>query len=210
MRAPGKAVILVSGKRGVLPSGKAAVYDTNAACSPCCSVIQFSQQWTFTDLGFINGGQNGAFRAYNNPADVPASPWSIFNGGLGLRLDFEDDINCRNHNPYTQRATANATIVVPRAMIMTVNWSGEGERQNEEYDVATLFVDGGSIGSAHAPGGGLECAGGMGPVVSDPPPPQQVLLAPGSHTLHIDAGTNDPLYHFGAWYRFDLTFANAP
>jgi len=28
--------------------------------------------------------------------------------------------------------------------------------------------------------------------------------------LHIDATTNDPLYHFGAWYRFDLTFEEVP
>jgi len=50
----------------------------------------------------------------------------------------------------------------------------------------------------------------MAPVVSNPPPPQQVTLTPGTHTLFIDATTNDPLYHFGAWYRFDLTFAEAP
>ena len=50
----------------------------------------------------------------------------------------------------------------------------------------------------------------MGSVVSDPPPPQQVFLARGIHTLTITASTNDPLYHFGAWYQFDLSFANAP
>ena len=72
-----------------------------------------------------------------------------------------------------------------------------------------LSVDGNLIGSAHAPGGGQGCAG-MGPVVSDPTPPQQVTLQPGTHTLFIDATTNDPLYHFGAWYRFDLSFADAP
>ncbi len=32
----------------------------------------------------------------------------------------------------------------------------------------------------------------------------------GPHVLFIDATTNDPLYHFGAWYRFDLSFAPAP
>jgi hypothetical protein len=46
--------------------------------------------------------------------------------------------------------------------------------------------------------------------VSNPAPPQQVTLQPGPHTLFIDATTNDPLYHFGAWYRFDLTFEEAP
>jgi len=37
-----------------------------------------------------------------------------------------------------------------------------------------------------------------------------VLLAAGAHTLTITATTNDPLYHFGAWYQFNLAFANAP
>ncbi len=38
----------------------------------------------------------------------------------------------------------------------------------------------------------------MGPAVSHPPPPQQVLLTAGEHTLTITATTNDPLYHMGA------------
>lgn len=208
MGAPGKSVVVGGGKRGVLLGGKSAVYNAEETCPACC--IEFTQQWSFTDSGFIDGGQDGAFRAYDDPADVPASPWSILNNGLGLRLDWEDDQNCRNHNPYTQNATATAEIVVPQAMIMTVNWSGVGETQDPWYDVMSLYVDGNLVGSAHAPGGGQGCAGGMGPVVSDPPPPQQVLLHPGAHTLFINASTNDPLYHFGAWYRFDLAFAPAP
>lgn len=50
----------------------------------------------------------------------------------------------------------------------------------------------------------------MGPVVSGPPPPQQVLLTAGEHTLFIDATTNDTLYHFGAFYQFRLKFKEAP
>jgi hypothetical protein len=208
MSTSGKAVAIVGGKRGLLASGKAAIFDAAGQCAACC--IEFTQQWSFTDLGFIDGGQDGAFRAYDNPADVPASPWSILNNGLGLRLDWEDDWNCRFHNPYTQYATAACRITLPRAMIMTVSWSGMGERQAPWYDIMSLYVDGGLVGSAHAPGGFLGCAGGMGPVLSDPPPPQQVLLNPGPHVLFIDATTNDPLYHFGAWYRFDLTFEELP
>jgi len=37
-----------------------------------------------------------------------------------------------------------------------------------------------------------------------------VILEPGPHTLFISASTNDPLYHFDAWYQFALTFALAP
>jgi len=62
----------------------------------------------------------------------------------------------------------------------------------------SLSVDGVLVGSAHAPGGGQGCAP-MGPVISDPPPPQQVTLTAGAHTLDISATTNDALYHFGAF-----------
>jgi len=205
--APGKSVVVEGGKRGVLLGGKSAVYNAEESCPACC--IEFTQEWSFTDQGFIDGGQSGAFRAYDDPADVPASPWTILNGGLGLRLDWEDDNNCRNHNPYTQSATATAEIIVPKAMILTVNWSGMGETQDPNYELMSLSVNGGLVGSAHAPGGGQGCVG-MGPVISNPAPPQQVTLQPGPHTLFIDATTNDPLYHFGAWYRFDLTFEEAP
>ncbi len=207
MGAPGKSVVVSGGKRGVRLGGKSAVYNADETCPACC--IEFTQQWSFTDSGFIDGGQNGAFRAYNDPAGVPSSPWTILNGGLGLRLDWEDDYNCRQHNAYTQRATATAEIVVPQALIMTVNWSGLGETQDPNFELMSLHVNGQLVGSGHAPGGTQGCAG-MGPIVSSPPPPQQVLLTPGPHTLFIDATTNDPLYHFGAWYRFDLTFEEAP
>ena len=207
MGAPGKSVVVEGGKRGVLLGGKSAVYNAEESCPACC--IEFTQEWSFTDQGFIDGGQDGAFRAYDDPGDVPASPWTILNGGLGLRLDWEDDNNCRNHNPYTQSATATAEIIVPKAMILTVSWSGMGETEDPNYELMSLSVDGGLVGSAHAPGGNLGCNGGMGPVVSNPAPPQQVTLQPGPHTLFIDATTNDPLYHFGAWYRFDLTFEEA-
>lgn len=190
--------------------GKPLIVGGKLAMHERCCCVGFLNTWTFTDVGFIDGGQDGAFRAYDDPADVPASPWTIRNGGFGLRLDWEDDQNCQNHNPYTQTATATATIMVPRDMVMTVSWSGVGETQDPWYDVMSLSVDGNLVGSAHAPGGGLGCEGGMAPVVSDPPPPQQVLLTRGVHTLTITASTNDPLYHFGAWYQFDLSFANAP
>lgn len=207
MGAPGKSVVVSGGKRGVLLGGKSAVYNAEETCPACC--IEFTQQWSFTDQGFIDGGQNGAYRAYDDPADVPASPWTILNNGLGLRLDWEDDNNCRYHNPYTQYATATCQITVPKAMIMTVNWSGMGETQDPNYELMSLYVNGNLVGSAHAPGGRLGCSP-MGPVISNPPPPQQVTLNPGPHTLYISATTNDPLYHFDAWYRFDLTFQLVP
>jgi len=205
MNTPGKSVVVPSGKRGVLAGGRSAVYNHEGKCTACC--LEFVQQWSFTDSGFIDGGQDGAFRAYDDPGEVAASPWTILDRGLGLRLDWEDDINCRDHNPYTQSATATCQIAVPSVMVMTVNWSGMGETEDPGFELMSLFVNGDLIGSAHAPGGGLGCAP-MGPVVSDPPPPQQVTLHPGMvHTLFIDATTNDALYHFDAWYQFGLAFA---
>ena len=206
MGAPGKAVVIEGGKRGVLSGGKAAIYNADETCPACC--VEFSQEWWFTDQGFIDGGQNGAYRAYAEPGDVPASPWQILNKGLGLRLDWEDDYNCVDppHNWYTQVATATCTITVPGTMLMTVTWTGMGETEAPAYELMSLYVDGELVGSAHAPGGGLGCEGGMGPVVSEPPPPQQKTLEPGEHVLLIDATTHDPLYHFGAWYQFTLSF----
>jgi len=199
-------VVRESGKRGLLASGRVAVFNAEGKCPACC--IEFTQEWSFTDRGFIAGGQNGAARAYDDPASVPASPWTILNDGLGLRLDWEDDGNCANFNDNTQSATATAIITVPVDTIMTVDWSGVGETEASNFELMSLSVDGALVGSAHAPGGNQGCAP-MGPVVSDPPPPQQVLLTAGQHTLAIDATTNDSLYHIGAWYQFGLAFEEA-
>ena len=208
MGMPGKAVVVEGGKRGVATGGKRSVYNADEQCPACC--VEFTQSWSFTDSGFIDGGQDGAFREYAHPDDVAASPWSIFDDGQSLRLDWEDDDNCQNHNPYTQNATATAAIVVPRDMVMTVTWSGQGETQDSNFELMSLSVDGQLVGEAHAPGGSQGCAGGMAPVVSDPEPPQEVTLLAGEHTLNIDATTNDDLYHFGAWYQFELAFADLP
>lgn len=204
--APGKSVVIAGGKRGVLLGGKSAIYKEQGICPVCC--LEFSVRWSFTDDGLIDGGQNGSYRAYENPGDVPASPWTVFNNGLGIRLEWEDDYNCQNHNPYTQYATATAEIMVPETMVLTLNWYGMDET-DEEKGTLSIGVDGNAVGGAHSPGGGLGCAP-MAPIVSNPPPPQQVTLTTGLHILHIDATTWDELYHFGAWYQIELTFNPPP
>lgn len=189
-------------------NGKVIRRDGTLIRCPHCPCLPFAIVWSFTDIGFIDGGQQGAFRAYDDPSDVSASPWTILSGGQGLRLDWEDDENCSDHNPYTQSATATSTITVPYAMLLTVSWSGMGEAQDANFELMSLSINGDLVGSANAPGGGQGCA--LGPVVSTPPPPQTVELPPGEHTLFIDATTNDPLYHTGAYYQFTLSFAPAP
>lgn len=169
MSTSGKAVAIASCKRRVLTWGRAAVSNAEGKYAACC--IEFTQQWSFTDSRFINGGQDGAFLAYDNPPDVPASPWTILNQGRSLRLDREEDNDCLDHNPYTQAATATCEIVVPQAMIMTVSWSGIGETQDPNYELMSLYVDGLLVGSAHAPGRQQTCAG-MGQMGSNPPPSQ--------------------------------------
>jgi alpha-tubulin suppressor-like RCC1 family protein len=176
--------------------------------------------WSFTDDGFISGGQNGAHREYMDPSSVPASPWSYRSTDHhSLRLSYENDNNCANYNPYTQSGTAVATVTAQCPIRMYVSWSGQGETQDSNYELMNCYIDGNFVGQAHAPGGGLHCEGGMGPVVSFPPPPQYVDMSPhweGTppdeiltvtlHTLSIDSTTNDPLYHTNAYYQFDLTF----
>lgn len=218
MGVPGKTVVQASGKVGILPSGKTAIWDAEGECPTCCGGVTFSSSWLFTDTGFINGGQDGAARGpYADPSLVSASPWEILAGGFKLRLNWEDDYNCADppHNPYTQGATATATIVVPEPMIMTATWLGMAERQDpggtteEVFEYMELSVGGLVLGRAHSPGGGFGCEGGNGPVVSDPAPPQSIALLAGTHTLFISATTNDQYYHVGAWYQFSLSFVPA-
>ncbi len=168
--------------------------------------VKFSQKWEFTDQGFIDGGQKGASRGYLDPSQVSASPWSISRGGRSLRLDWEGDTNCKGHNPYTQNASATAKITVERSLVMSVAWTGLGETQEANFDVMSFYLNGDLVGSAHAPGGGRGCQGGMAAIVSNPPPPQRIQLDPGLNTIKITASTNDAQYHSGAWYSFELSY----
>jgi hypothetical protein len=63
-----------------------------------------------------------------------------------------------------------------------------------------VFIDGVKIGSATAAGGGQGCKDG--PVVSTTAFPDGYLLAPGTHTISINATTNDGAYHTGSYYQF--------
>ncbi len=62
------------------------------------------------------------------------------------------------------------------------------------------------IGRAIGPGGGLRCAD-MAPVISDPRLPGFFDFLQGEvYRIRIWSSTNDELYHFGAYYKFDLQF----
>ncbi|NLF33164.1 MAG: hypothetical protein GX591_20045 [Planctomycetes bacterium] len=228
----------MAGERTLLPAGTRLIASAGpqALCAPgappCC-LWWWEVAWCFWDLGFIDGGQAGQRRptpitGYPPPDDCyvlgtfPAEPWSLHHGGLTVRLQFEDDMNCADHNPYTQTAEARATIGIGADTILGVDWFGRGETQDPGYEEMRLTVQqlepvvGPAllVGRAHAPGGGLGCAP-MGAVVSDPPPPHELLLTPGRWLLRLWASTNDPLYHFhadgdsGAFYEAALSFRPA-
>ena len=190
---------------------------SNEVCLQTCSGLPCNDPtisgWIFTDEGFIDGGQGGAFRVYSSPASVPASPWSFQSANQhSLRMSFEDDGNCANFNHNNQIGTAEATVTVSCATRVTVTWSGKGEQKDpspqnpDTFERMNLFLDNGLVGSAHSPGGGLECEAPVANVVSEPPPPQIIIIQPGTHALKITTETHDALYHIGAFYQFLLDF----
>lgn len=175
--------------------------------------------WTFTDRGFIDGGQDGAERSYAAPDSVSASPWMII-GTCGLRLDFEDSddvppaysgtkppttgAGCANHNPYVQYATAIGSFTLSESGQISVTWTGQGEQQDEEYEHMAIYIDGVLLSRAHSPGGDLGCTGPAA-VVSEPLESLTCYpLGPGVHEIEVRASTNDRYYHVGAFYKFIL------
>jgi len=164
--------------------------------------------WLFTDEGFIAGNQNGAFRTYNDPASVTASPWSFpsSSGTLKVRMDYEDDANCTSppFNGNIQIATAEAVITVASncPTRMTVDWRGRVEQQNSGYERMWLYLDGNLIDYAESTQGLRDCFP-MLPVTGS----AEAVVQPGSHLLRIETDTGtDGQHHFDAYYEFDVTF----
>jgi hypothetical protein len=194
----------------------------------CCGGTDPSclSSWTFTDKGFIDGGQDGALREYASPGSVSNSPWSFASsGGLtGLRCDFEDsdDVppayagtkppttgdNCANYNAYTQTATATGTLTLASNGYIAITWDGVGETQDSEFEMMQVKLDGVQIGFAHAPGGDLGCTAGAA-VVAVPPSGTSYPVAAGTHTIEVRVSTNDQFYHVGSYYQFVIDCAAA-
>lgn len=178
--------------------------------------------------GTAGGAPPFATRSYSieqlQDGAVVAPRWSLVNNNpLGLRWDYEDDENCSvgqteafsYWNPYTQTgfARCKVRILSEQYRRMLITWEGMGERQSSSYESMTFRYKKESApsfttaGTAHAPGGGLGCEGGMGPVVSDPAPPVFIDLEVGEvYDIEIQTSSNDPLYHNGAYYQFTLAF----
>lgn len=175
---------------------------------PPCATPRISG-WIFTDEGIIGNSDNleGAFRIYEDPDDVPASPWSFppSPGSLKLRMDFEDDDNCARYNRNIQHATAEAVITVAPGCPaqLTVDWCGMVEQRSSDYERMWLYVDGSEEASEQSTQGQdpSTCAP-MLPVSGS----QTIGLQPGFHLLRIqtDTGT-DEKYHVDAFYEFEIT-----
>ncbi len=191
---------------------KAGSYHSLALEDPVCGPPFEPIVWTFTDEGFIAGGQNGAFRIYTDPTMVASSPWTVSSDALTLRISYENDCNCAGYNCYTQSGTARAMVFAALCSTarMNIGWTGLGERQLPDYEKMSLFVDGVQVAYAHAPGGNLGCPGGVGPVVSVPAPPEYFDLPIGLHELLIQATTQDDKFHIGAYYQFAINFQLLP
>jgi len=186
-----------------VPSNEACIQ----TCSePLCDDPRISG-WVFTDQGLIAANQGGAFRVYNDPSQVTASPWSFpsSSGNLKVRMDYEDDINCTTpgFNGNVQVATAEAVIRVAPGCPerLTVEWTGMVEQQNTGFERMRLFVDGSQIGAAQSTQGQQDCAP-MVPVTGS----QEVVLQPGFHLLRMETDTGiDGQFHFDAFYEFGIT-----
>ena len=209
MTAIGSLIILDIGTNmgavGMFPNGAIAinpssVFNKNAVrCDQCCE-----KNFVFTDFGFIAGGQNGFKRTYKDPADVPASPWSIMNktnSNLSLRIDYENDLNCSNFNPFQQNATFIIIFPVFVDTTVTFNWSGLvgiGDSMQIKLDKIPIILSGSSDQST-------ECT--LRPPVNNVPPPVQNPLTMGFHKILIRAVTGDANDHTGAFFQYNISFS---
>ena len=168
--------------------------------------------WLFTDQGIIGPDESlsGDFRAYNDPSEVAASPWSFSysSGTLTLRMDYEDDENCEQHNPNVQKATAESVIAIASncEVRLTADWIGMVEQRNTGYERMWLYLDGIQIAYGESTQGqDQDDCPPMLPVSGD----QEVVLQPGFHVLRVETDTGiDGRYHHNAYYEFNMTLAS--
>jgi hypothetical protein len=163
-------------------------------------IFDYELPWIFTDTGALANGHNGALRNYTSDNIPIGGLWSVSEDNLTVRVDFEDSKNCSGNNPNNQIATASVNIITSITQKIGLDWEGIGELQSTNYDKMEVFIDGVKIGSATAAGGGQQC--NVGPVISTSEFPDGYILDPGTHTITINATTNDGLFHTGSYYQF--------
>ena len=171
--------------------------------------------WTLTDDGLINGpnssneNKDGTNDYWDGLSENSDFGWNITlpeqsNGEVSQSIQFkvEDSANCEGNNPNEQKGQALAIIEINGdvPVNLEIKFSGIGESQSAGYDLIEFSLNGVTIGSGEAPGGGLGCNSDSVTVI----PADLQILNPGSHSLLIDFTTNDGLYHVNAYYEVNL------
>lgn len=160
----------------------------------------FLGPWRFTDIGALNLNN---VRTYNQDTLPTAPLWAVRNSGYGLRISWENSLNCGGANNKVQEGTAAVNINVPTAQTIQIIWTGIAELQDSGYENMSLYIDNVLIGKATSAGGLKSCQ--MGNVISTNYYPSGYPLTVGEHTISITATTSDALYHVDSYYDFVLT-----
>ena len=134
--------------------------------------------------------------------------WQISDSGRRIRFQVEKSFNCGGYNSNTQTGLAIGSIDTGDSSYdFDPILSGIGERENSNYDIMRLSLNGTLIVSSHAPGGGLGCVPGGPVVTSTIVPPPYFLAANTTHTFRLDFTTNDNLFNGNEmFYLCDLVF----
>jgi len=186
MSTSGKAVVVCGGKRGVLSTGKTAVFDAEGNCAACCGCR--SEQY-----GILN---SSAFGWQPAPQQDGTSVHGTFR--------FEDSANCGGPNGNVQggRAVCRACFAVP--MTVSYRLAGPTERQNAGYDISSILRD----GAQRVVIGGTEEH--LGCAMLNHEAVAQEVVAAGPHTFEFRTSTIDGLYHMGMTHTFLVDWEPAP
>lgn len=124
--------------------------------------------------------------------------------GDGLRLSFEDSLNCggSNDSPQFGRAVIRLHLLDDHSLIC--NLSGRTERQNADFDVGRIVVDGNVVAQISGTGEQLGC------MMGDHSTAVTVQVGRGDHVVELIGNTVDGLYHVGAYFDFQITLDPPP
>jgi chemotaxis protein CheY-P-specific phosphatase CheC len=164
--------------------------------------FSFTTNWAFTELGAKSNNWDGSVRTYTSGNIPVGALWSINTDNLGLRISYENSLDCGGTNDLIQSGTATATIIINQGARLKLLWTGLGEAEADAYERAEFFVNDVMIGNAHSPGGNKGCE--MAAIVGKNYFPDGYTLTAGSHILKILSTTQDNQFHVGAYYQFSL------
>jgi hypothetical protein len=102
MGTPGAQVILASGKRGILPSGKRALYDANGECPECCeSDICTDPGYATIQIADYADGDIGGCEDCAEPDPFLPGTWNgVFERATGTIPTFEwNQSGCSGDEP---------------------------------------------------------------------------------------------------------------